>query len=93
VSPGADRIPVELGASYAIARHEKELEELHWKYEEHGEELAAHGFSEEEFSELLELKRQRLEYLKDDNARVREVMEVFTEPYLIVRGTRPAMVA
>lgn len=89
MSPGDDRIPAEMGAAYALARVEKELDGLVWQHKEYGEELAALGFSIDEFNELLELKRERLEYLKRDPMRVQEVMEVFTEPYLIVRGTRP----
>ena len=89
VSPGDARIPVEEGAAYALARHRKELDGLIRTRREHGEELAAAGFSLAEFDELIALKRARYEYLQGDPARVREVMEVFTEPLLIVRGTRP----
>ena len=92
VSPGDDRIPVEAGAAYAIAVHQKDLEVLGRQQKEYGEELAEVGFSKAEFDELMELKRVRLAYLQDDPARVREVMEVFTEPFLIVRGTRPSAV-
>jgi hypothetical protein len=88
ISPGDERMPLEAGAAYAIAVHQKDLEGLCRQRQEHGEELAEHGFGKEEFDELLELKRARLEYLREDRARVREVMEVFTKPFLIVRGTR-----
>ena len=58
--------------------------------EKHGEQLAQDGFSQAEFEELIALKRARLAYLQDDPARVRQVMEVFSEPVIIVRGTRPS---
>jgi hypothetical protein len=89
VSPGDSRIPLEEGAAYALARQEKELAGLVRMREEHGEELAADGFSPAEFDELIALKRARYEYLQADPTRVREVMEVFSEPLLIVRGTKP----
>ena len=73
----------------ALARHRKGLDGLTRMGQEHGEELAEAGFSPAEFDELIALKRARYEYLQGDPARVREVMEVFTEPLLIVRGTRP----
>lgn len=87
--PGDARIPVEEGAAYLLASRQNELESLARWREKHGEELAAAGFSQAEFDELIALKRARYEYLQGDPARVREVMEVFTEPLLIVRGTRP----
>ncbi|MFQ5886292.1 MAG: hypothetical protein ACE5II_03550, partial [Anaerolineae bacterium] len=67
------------------------LESLVRWCKKHGEELAAAGFGQAEFDELIALKRARYEYLQSDPARVREVMEVFTEPLLIVRGTRPPL--
>ncbi len=89
-SPGDARIPVEEGAAYALARHRRELDGLIRMREEHGEELAEAGFSSDEFEELIALKRARYAYLQGDPARVREVMEVFTEPLLIVRGNLPS---
>lgn len=89
VSPGDARIPVEEGAAYALARHRKESEGLIRRRQEHGEELATAGFSRADFDELIALKRARYEYLQGDPAHVREVMEVFAEPLLIVRGTKP----
>jgi hypothetical protein len=90
-SPGDERVPVEEGAAYALDRHQKLIERITRWREEHGEELAAAGFSPAEFEELIALKRARHEYLQRDPARVREVMEVFTDPHLIVRGTRPPL--
>lgn len=89
VSPGDARIPVEEGATYALARHQKELAGLIRMRQEHGAELATAGFSPEEFDELIALKQARYEYLRGEPARVRDVMEVFVEPLLIVRSTRP----
>ena len=91
VSPGDARIPVAEGAAYALARHQKELDGLIRMRQEHGEELAAAGFSPAEFDEFITLKRARYEYFQGDPARVREVMEVFSEPLLIVRGTRSSV--
>lgn len=91
-SPGDARIPVEEGAAYALASHEASLERIEEWRREHGEELAENGFSEEEFEEFIHLKRARVEYLKGDPARVREVMEVFTQALLYVKGTKPAAV-
>lgn len=58
--------------------------------ENYGEELAAAGFSQAEFAELIEWKRDRDDYLKADPARVREVMEVYTDALLFVRGKKPS---
>jgi hypothetical protein len=91
VSPGDARISVEEGTAYALARHRKEMDGLIRMRQEHGEELAEAGFSPAEFDELIALKRARYEYLQGDPARVQEVMEVFTEPLLIVQGTRPRL--
>jgi hypothetical protein len=88
ISPGDARIPIEEGALYALDRHQKALERLIRMREEHGEELAEDGFSLAEFDELITLKRARHKYLQADPSRVREVMEVFTQPLLIIRGTR-----
>jgi SAM-dependent methyltransferase len=87
-SPGDDRVSVEEGAAYALASHRLTLERLENWRREHGEELAEAGFSSEDFEELLELKRARYEYLQEDPARIREVMEVFTDPLIITRGTK-----
>lgn len=89
VSPGDDRLPLDAAASYAVERQTRELARLVGWRDDHGDELAAHGFATEEFDDLLALKRARLDYLRDDPSRVREVMEVYTDPLLIVRGTKP----
>lgn len=88
VSPGDARIPLEDGAAYALARQQKELEGLIKMRQEHGEELAADGFSRAEFDELIALKRARYEYLQANPFCIGEVLEVFAEPLLIVRGTK-----
>lgn len=89
VSPGDTRFSVQEAGAYALARQNKELAGLIRMRQEHGEELAAAGFSQAEFDELIQLKRARIDYLQADPSRVREVMEVYTEPLLIVRGLRP----
>lgn len=89
VSPGDARIPLEEAAAYALTRHEMERERLTNMQAQHGAELAEAGFSQAEFEELLELKRARDDYLKADPGRVRQVMEVYTDALLIVRGTNP----
>ncbi len=89
VAPGDDRIPIETGGPYAIAMQRSELKRIERWRADHSEELADNGFSEAEFDELLALKRARLAHLEEDPARVREVMEVITDPLIMVRGTRP----
>lgn len=90
ISPGDARIPVDEAAAYALLRHRKWLERLaHWR-QEHGAELARHGFSAAEFDELVSLERARYAYLQSETSCVREVMEVFVHPLLMVRGTRRA---
>jgi hypothetical protein len=88
VSSGDARISEEEAVRYVLARHEIDRERLAEWQKEYGDELAEAGFSQAEFDELLELKRARDEYLKADPSRVREVMEVYTEAFLIVRGTK-----
>lgn len=89
VSPGDARIPVEEGATYALTRRKIELDGLGKTREKHGEQLALDGFSQAEFDELIALKRAQYEYLEENPAQVREMMEVFSQPLLIIRGTRP----
>lgn len=89
VSPGDSRIPLEDAVPYTLSRHEIERERLENMREQYGEELAEAGFSQAEFRELMELKSARDDYLKADPERVREVMEVYTDPLLIARGTKP----
>jgi hypothetical protein len=88
VSPGDDRLSVEEGAAYALARHQTEVDGIERMRREHGDRLAKDGFSHTEFDELIELKRARIDYIRDNHARVRQVMEVFPEPLLIVRGRK-----
>ncbi len=87
VSPGDARVSVDEAAAYALATHRHALRRLEHISEEYGEELAAFSFSEEEFKELIDLKRARYEYLEKNPDCVREVMEVVADPLLIIRGT------
>ena len=88
-SPGDERVPLDEATAYALASYERSLVRLTRRRKEHGKELGAAGFSEAEFEELISLKRARYEYLQENPACVREVMEVVANPLLIVRGTRP----
>lgn len=90
VAPGDDRIPVEEAAAYAAALYELDLKRLRSRRDEHGRELAENGFTEEDFEELIALKTARLEALQDEPHRVREVMEAYAEPMLILHGKVPA---
>lgn len=89
VSPGDSRIPFEEAIGYALARHEMAMERVLEMQEKYGPELAEAGFSQADFEELLELKQARDGYLKADPSRVREVMEVYTDTLIIVRGIKP----
>lgn len=89
ISPGDSRLTLEEATSYAYTRHELEQKRLANMQKNHGEELAAAGFSQAEFAELIELKRARDDYLKADPVRIREVMEVYTDALLFIRGTKP----
>jgi hypothetical protein len=89
-STGDDRIPVEDGQAYALASYETVLDRVRRWRRDHGEELAAAGFSEAEFEELIALKEARIAYLKEDPARVREIMEVYSDPLIFIKGRRPA---
>lgn len=89
VSPGDGRFSLAEGAAYAVIRQKKELNGLIQMQKNHGETLAQAGFSQAEFDELIILKQVRLQYLQDEPAHVRDVMEVFSEPLMIVRGIKP----
>jgi hypothetical protein len=89
VSPGDSRIPLEDGAAYALARHEIIWKTFAERREKHGDELDKAGFSHAEYEELMSLIQVRDEYLRADPSRVREVMEVFTDELLMVRGNKP----
>lgn len=88
-SPGDSRISDEEATAYALTRQKKELAKLISMRDKNGEELAADGFSPAEFDELIALKRARYEYIKNDPTRVKNVMEVFAEPVIIIRGVKP----
>jgi SAM-dependent methyltransferase len=89
VSPGDDRIDPDEGVDFAVAMQEAELLRLEDQRREYGESLAAAGFPDEDFEELIVLKRDRLEAVRARPGAVRETMEVYSEPLLIVRGTVP----
>lgn len=89
VSPGDSRIPEADAIAYALARHEINRESYAERQEKHGDELDQAGFSHAEFRELMSLLQAREAYLQTDPARVRQVMEVFTDELLIVRGAKP----
>ena len=89
VSPGDARLSDEEAAAYALARLEMTWEWLNNLWAKYSHELAAAGFGQAEFDELHELKRIRGEYLRADPTRARDVMEVYTDPLLNVRGTKP----
>lgn len=89
VSPGDSRIPEEEGATYAIMRHQIEYDNLLKMREKHSEQLENDGFSRVEFDELIDLKRNRLVYIKENPTRVKEMMEVFTQPLFIIKSNRP----
>ena len=88
-STGDDRIPVEDGQEYALASYKAVLDRIRRWRKDYGAELAAAGFSDAEFEELIALKQARYDYLKEDPARIREVMEVYSDPLIFVRGRRP----
>lgn len=88
VSPGDGRFSLEEAAEYARARHERDWERLCGLWEQHAAALIAVGFSQAEYDELLALTTERDSYLQTEPAKVREVMEVYTDPLLIVRGRK-----
>ena len=88
-STGDDRIPVEDGQEYALASYKAILDRTRRWRKDYGAELAAAGFSDAEFEELIALKQARYDYLNEDPARIREVMEVYSDPLIFVRGRRP----
>jgi len=90
VAPGDDRIAPGDGVDFSLAMQEAELLRLRAQRREHGVELAEGGFPTDQFDELLELKQARLARLREHPEALRDAMEVYTEPMLIVRGTVPA---
>ncbi len=89
VSPGDSRIPLAEAAEYAQLRHEIDRERLENIWREYGDELNEAGISTAEYEELMALRAARDDYLQADPARVREVMEVYTDPFLFVKGVKP----
>lgn len=88
-SPGDDRISVSEAAEFALAMHRTSMERLERQRAEHSAELAAAGFPREDFDELLDLMTVRAERIQRDPSLVREAMEIWVEPLLIIRGTVP----
>ena len=88
ISPGDVRIPIREAVAHAKARYRKSLEMLTSRQAEYGDRLQAAGFGPAEFNELIDLTKARFEYLQQNPKSVREVMEVFVDPLLIVRGTK-----
>jgi len=88
-APGDSRIPAEEGADYTLFRQKKELDRLINGRREHGEQIAADGFSLADYDELIELEQARYDYLKANPEMVREVMHVSALPIMIIKGRRP----
>jgi hypothetical protein len=89
VSPSDSRMDPSDAAEYSVARSQKELDTLTRLRDRHADELNADGFTHGEFVELLQLTKERHEYLRADPLRSRRMGEVFSQPLLIMRGTRP----
>ena len=88
VSPGDTRIPLEEAIAYAFEQHEATRQRLTSRWEQYGDALVRGGFSQADYDELMALRSKREAYLKEDPSRVREVLEVYTDPIQIVRGTK-----
>ncbi len=88
-SPGDSRVSIEEGAAYTILKNEIELKKLLKIKNKHADQLSEDGFNEAEFEELIELKKSRMQFLKEDPSQVRNMMEVFNQPVFIISGTRP----
>ncbi|MEM7112330.1 MAG: hypothetical protein AAF614_07850 [Chloroflexota bacterium] len=73
---------------YALTRYEHEWRRLIGRWEQHGEALIAAGFSQAEHDELLELSAARMAYIQEDPSRVRDVMETYVDPLLLLRGQK-----
>lgn len=89
VSPGDSRIPLEEAAEYARVRREIDRERLENIWRDYGDEMNEAGFSTAEYEELMALRAARDDYLRANPARVREVMEVHTDPLLFIKGAKP----
>jgi hypothetical protein len=89
VSPGDERLPLPEAIEYTLARHEVAWETVTTRWQNYSDELIEAGFNQSEFDELTGLMAARDAYLQADPARVREVMEVYTDAFLIVKGTKP----
>ena len=89
VSPSDSRLDPSDAAAYSVARSQKDLDTLTRLWDRHVDELDSDGFPREEFGELITLTQDRHEYLTADPYRSRHMGEVFSQPLLIMRGTRP----
>jgi len=89
VSPGDARLPLPEAIEYSLGRHEVAWETVTTRWQNYSDELIEAGFSQSEFDELTGLMAARGAYLQADPSRVREVMEVYTDAFLMVKGTRP----
>jgi hypothetical protein len=88
VSPGDARIPLEEAIAYTFERHNAERRRLTTRWVKYGDALVKGGFSQEDFDDYMALRSAREAYLAADPTRIREVMEVYTDPIQIVRGTK-----
>ena len=88
-APGTDDVPVTEAAAYLVRTYELEIARIRSIRAEHGDELSQHGFEAEDFDRLLAWKQARLEALRATPERVRDAMEVYVEPMLLVRGRVP----
>jgi hypothetical protein len=91
ISPGDERIPGSEAGTYALLQHQNWLKRLENRRVDYGEQLAEAGFTASEFEELIHLARTRYEHLRNNPARTSEIMEVFVDPLLIVRGTKSSL--
>ena len=89
VSPSDSRLNPSDAAAYSVARSQKDLDALTRLWDRHVDELDSDGFPREEFDELITLTQDRHEYLTANPHRSRQMGEVFSQPLLIMRGTRP----
>lgn len=88
-APGGDDVSVEEGAAHLQRTYDLEMANIRRIRTEHGAELAGNGFADDAFDRLLRWKQARVDALRADPERVREVMEVYAEPMLLIRGTVP----
>ena len=88
VCPGDARIPIEEGSAYAVSWYEREISRLVTLQMKYSEELTHDGFSTCEMDELIDLKKARQNYIQKNPGSIRQIMEAFVRPLVIVKGTR-----